>query len=392
LRFTFAPVRFGFAQDTLSVRAKIDQLNLVELGPLLPPGVTTKGTIAADIRVEGPTDHTAVAGSLRIDALEAELPGRRFVSLNLATDIGGTLQVPDLRGTLRIDQARLRIPERQNLLPTTGKAILWESAGTRDTTLAAGTLASASTGVRLPFDATVDMNLDVPSGFWILGKDLGIELSGDLDVGVRQRQLIVNGTLEAQQGWLTLMGRNFDLKQGRAEFDGINTLNPKLQIEMRTRIKSTEITVSITGDVEEPDLQLTSVPEMSEGNILSMLVFGVPADDLGTGETDFLAAQAVALAQTYSGEALTQVLGDQLGVDMVRFKSTGDEGDQTSTTALEIGKYVTPNILVQYEIDLQTGRGRDVTMQYRINQRLTLDSIVSRAARSGLRLTWGEDY
>jgi translocation and assembly module TamB len=236
------------------------------------------------------------------------------------------------------------------------------------------------------------MKLDVPSGFWILGKDLGVELSGDLDVGVRERLLIVSGTLEASQGWLTLMGRNFELEQGRCEFDGINTLNPELQIAMQTRIKSTEVTVSITGDVEEPDLELTSVPEMSEGNILSMLVFGVSADELEQGETDFLATQAMALAQSYSGAKLGQVLGDQLGVDMVRFKTTGDEDDTSSTTALEIGKYLTPNILVQYEIDLETGRGRDVTMEYRISDRMTLDSIVSRAARSGLRLTWGEDY
>jgi translocation and assembly module TamB len=392
LRFTFAPVQFGLGEDSLSARAKIDQLNLVELGPLLPAGVSTKGIIATDVRVEGPAKSAAIGGFVRIDKLEAELPGRRYLALDFASNLGGTLQVPEITGTLRIQQARLRIPERQNLLPTTGKAILWERASTPDTAATAGTLASQSVGVRLPFDAKVEMKLDVPSGFWILGKDLGVELSGDLDVGVRERLLIVSGTLEASQGWLTLMGRNFELEQGRCEFDGINTLNPELQIAMQTRIKSTEVTVSITGDVEEPDLELTSVPEMSEGNILSMLVFGVSADELEQGETDFLATQAMALAQSYSGAKLGQVLGDQLGVDMVRFKTTGDEDDTSSTTALEIGKYLTPNILVQYEIDLETGRGRDVTMEYRISDRMTLDSIVSRAARSGLRLTWGEDY
>ncbi len=122
---------------------------------------------------------------------------------------------------------------------------------------------------------------------------------------------------------------------------------------------------------------------------MGVLVFGRSPDQQGSGEGDFVAAQVAALAQSYSGAALQQVLGNQFGVDTVRFKSpSGDDGQGTS---LEVGKYLTSNVLLQYEIDLQTGRGRGVRMEYRISDRLKLDSHVSHDV-SGIEFNWSKNY
>ena len=234
------------------------------------------------------------------------------------------------------------------------------------------------------------MKIHVPSGFWILGADLGIELKGDLEARVDQQTPAVYGSLEAIQGWFTLLGRSFELVSGRCDFDGIDIFNPSLNVEMRTKVKTTTIFVSISGDVEEPELRLRSEPQMPEGDIISVLVFGQPADRLGSGEGDFVATQVASLAQSYSGAALQQVLGKQLGVDTVRFK-TSEDGAAAGTTSLEVGKYLTSNVLIHYEIDLQTGKGLGVTKEYRINERLKLDSKV-RLERSGVEFNWSKDY
>jgi translocation and assembly module TamB len=189
------------------------------------------------------------------------------------------------------------------------------------------------------------------------------------------------------------MGRHFTLHRGLCDFSGVDALNPALDIEMRTQIKSTKIFVLLTGDVEKPRLELRSEPEMSESDIISTLVFGQPADELGSGQGDFLAAQAAALAQSYSGAALQQVLGDQLGVDTVRFKARAEgESNAGAGTSLEIGKYLTPEILLQYEIDLSTGRGLGVSMEYRISQRIRVNTHFSQVDRSGIELNWSKDY
>ena len=391
LRVIFSPFELGMGEGELTAQLRADSLDLAELTPLLPAGSSAKGVFVADFSAEGPVDDPQLRGSFDFVGLELEVSGRRTMNLDFDSQLRGSLNAPDISGTLRVVQARLRIPERENLLPTEAQPLLWES--TADSVVESRRFEPASAMPLLPIPeaATVALKIDVPSGFWILGKDLGVELKGDLDAGVEKRVPVVHGRLEAVQGWFALMGRNFELDSGRCDFDGVNAFNPSLNIQMRTKVKSTTIFVSITGDVEEPELELRSEPEMSEGDIMGMLVFGQSADALGSGEGDFLAAQVTALAQSYSGAALQEVLGDRFGVDTVRFKSFAEDGDSSGGTALEVGKYISPSVLLQYEIDLHTGESRGVTMEYRINDRLKLDSHVWHE-RSGVEFNWSRDY
>lgn len=392
LRYILAPPTFGLGEGDVSVALRADSLDLAELTPLLPAGTSAEGIFVADLTAQGPGDDPRLQGVLDIAALDLEITGRRSLRLDFKSRLRGSWKAPDVTGTLRIEQARMSIPERQNLLPTSGQPMLWEEASTDSFASELETQPTMQASLRgIPRDARVALNIDVPSGFWILGRDLGVELKGDLDAGVEQQTLVVHGSLEAVQGWFTLMGRQFELDSGRCDFDGLNAFNPTLDIRMRTKVKSTTIFVTLSGDVDEPELTLRSEPEMSEGDIMGMLVFGQTAEQLGSGEGDFLAAQVTALAQSYSGAALQQVLGDQLGVDTVRFKAASEDDGEGTSTSLEVGKYLTPNVLLQYEIDLQTGRGLGVTMEYRISDRLKLDSHLGHE-RSGVEFNWSRDY
>lgn len=392
LRFSFAPFTLQLADGELSAQVRADSVDLEKLTPVLPSGASAKGLLVADLRASGPANDPQLRGSMRLEGLDLELTGRRTVRLNFSTQLAGSWRAPDVTGTLRIEQARLRIPERENLLPTQAQPLLWKTLDADSLVRPAVVGASPGTPLlRVPRDARLALKIDVPSGFWIVGNDLGIELKGDLDAGIENQSPVVQGRLEAVQGWFTLMGRNFELASGRCDFDGLNALNPTLRIEMRTQVRNTKIFVTITGDVEEPELKLRSEPEMSEGDIMAMLVFGQSADQLGSGQGDFLAAQVAALAQSYSGAALQQVVGDQLGIDTVRFKSRVEGEDNSARTSIEVGKYLTSNVLLQWEIDLHTGHSRGVTMEYRMTDRLKLDSHV-RPDRSGVEFNWSRDY
>jgi autotransporter translocation and assembly factor TamB len=394
LRFALAPFQVGVADEELRLEVRAESLEVAELNPLLPAGTSATGIIDADVRVAGPARDPAISGHLRIDNLEMELPRRSFIHFDFETTLAGTKSAPEMQGTLRVSQARLRVPERdEDLHASEGSPILWSEVAAPDSAWRQAAPDTGGGSFQLPEGTKVEMRVDVPSNFWILGNELGIELKGDLDVGVRGRTPMLQGRLEGVQGWFVLMGRHFTLHRGLCDFSGVDALNPALDIEMRTQIKSTKIFVLLTGDVEKPRLELRSEPEMSESDIISTLVFGQPADELGSGQGDFLAAQAAALAQSYSGAALQQVLGDQLGVDTVRFKARAEgESNAGAGTSLEIGKYLTPEILLQYEIDLSTGRGLGVSMEYRISQRIRVNTHFSQVDRSGIELNWSKDY
>ncbi|UCE03698.1 MAG: translocation/assembly module TamB [Candidatus Latescibacterota bacterium] len=394
LRFRLAPFQMGVAEEELLLELRAESLDVVELNPLLPARTSASGVIDANVSVQGAVSDPSIAGQVRIDDFQMELPRRSFVRFDFAANLAGSRSAPEVEGKLLVSQARLRVPERdEDLHAAEGSPILWSEVADPDSVWRRAAPDTGGGSLQLPEGTKVEMRVDVPAGFWILGNDLGIELRGELDIGVRGRTPMVQGRLEGLQGWFVLMGRQFTLQRGICDFTGVNPLNPALDIEMRTQVGSTRIFVILTGDVEEPELTLRSEPEMSEGDIISTLVFGQPADQLGSGQGDFLAAQAAALAQSYSGAALQKVLGDQLGVDTVRFKSRAEgESSAGAGTSLEIGKYLTPEILVQYEIDLQTGRGLGVSLEYRLSQRVRLNTHFSQVDRSGIELNWTKDY
>ena len=118
---------------------------------------------------------------------------------------------------------------------------------------------------------------------WIRRDDADVELRGDLRLGKEAYQpLFVTGDIRLVRGWYAFQGRRFDLDEGRIIFGGDVPPDPQLDITGDQPTGEYEVTVEITGRATEPALALSSEPPLEQADILSLLVFGRPARDLGT--------------------------------------------------------------------------------------------------------------
>ena len=85
--------------------------------------------------------------------------------------------------------------------------------------------------------------------------------------------------------------------------------------------------VRVTGTTRVPQLALTSTPPLEESDILALIVFNRPVNELGTGERASLAATAGGIATGFLAAPLGESIGRALDLDLFEITTTNDEGE-----------------------------------------------------------------
>jgi autotransporter translocation and assembly factor TamB len=202
---------------------------------------------------------------------------------------------------------------------------------------------------------SMDVHLVIPDNLVLRGHDLrpggptgaavgdmNITIGGDLYVRkAAGGPLTLTGVVNTVRGTYQFQGRRFELvRDGTIRFDGGAKLNPILNVTARRLIPNTgvEARVRITGTVDAPQLKLESTPTLEESDILALIIFNRPVNELGTGERASLAATAGGIATGFIAAPLGQSIGRALDVDLFEITTTSDSGELGA--AVTIGKQV----------------------------------------------------
>ncbi len=372
--------------DSITANFQARDLSLSDLNYLLAGEASLEGRLTLDIAAAGPTRDPRLTGNLAVAKLGARLADGTWALGAGEMKLSGTGRHPALRGNVRIDQGVLVVPEvRAALLPIEGTATLWREAA-HDTRAASQVPAPAAAEPVLQA-LDLELGLSIPSGFWIRGRGLDVELAGDLEVRQGEGAPAVFGDLAATRGQLTLLDRTFIVERGRTIFYGGAVVDPEIDLVLAAQQDDLLVRVNMTGTVMQPELRLTSEPELTEGDIMARLVFGRPLDQLDEKETGMLQSRAVSVARTFTTSRIEAMLSRQLGVDMLRF-TAGETGGR----ALMVGKYLNRRTLLRYEQSLQSEQVFSLGLEYWLARRFKLETSFSRATQSGLDLKWSRNY
>jgi autotransporter translocation and assembly factor TamB len=161
--------------------------------------------------------------------------------------------------------------------------------------------------------------------------DINITIGGDLTVRKAPGdQVRLIGTVQTVRGTYEFQGRRFDLQRnGQLRFVGETEINPFLDIQATRIIPNTgvEARIHVTGTVKAPVLELTSNPPLDESDILALIVFNRPVNELGTGERSSLAATAGGIATGFIAAPLGESIGRALDLDLFEITTTTDTGE-----------------------------------------------------------------
>jgi hypothetical protein len=398
-------------------------LPLDYLNRFLPPEISLGGrlSVAAGLALAAADTlqgQEAVAGSevsglARASDLMVYLPNNSRVRLNGEVGLGGKLRDPRLEGHVTVSNGLYRLPEIQRSLhPITGRSDLWTAAITAAELEAAATDSVAPVlwledtplvSPSPPYIPDLDLTITLPGNFLITGYGLDIELAGELKVTRGQDEEgrpapAVNGRIHIVEGNLNALNHIFEVERGEFDLMGRVPANPNINLKMVTQVEDTEIRILVTGTALDPKVDLESEPQMIQADIMAVLLFGRPINDLdndqrGSMEQEQTPAQQLmhnlqGVALIFGTAGLQNRMSERLGIDQMGFGSDTEGGGR-----LVLGKFINPKLLLKYQLSLERSGTYLMTLEYSLSQAFKLISSYGQGEdASGLELRWLRRY
>ena len=153
-------------------------------------------------------------------------------------------------------------------------------------------------------------------------------------------------------------------------------LQIELDIEAETRIRSSvsgaeyTITVSVTGDPENPEIALSGTGPagvVSEQDMVTLLTAGMTYGELQQFDSTALGS----VAGNYLGQWLARSIRDDVGLDALQFSP--DFSSDTTSLVVNAGKYVLPDLFVSYSSDVFSSDAGTISAQYFFNRDFFLE-------------------
>ena len=235
---------------------------------------------------------------------------------------------------------------------------------------------------------SLDFAVVVPDRFFVRGNGLDTEWAGRIEFSGSLPEPVIVGSLEIIRGRFLFFGRRLSITRGVISLDG--TYPPAPDIDIVTQVQSGGITaiLRISGDVERPAIELDSVPQMPEDEILARLLFGREASRITPWQAVTLAR---AINQIRGGGSTFDVMGRTrrfLHVDQIELREADqDEGQM----AVSVGKYVSDRVYVELERGVGAEGGRAL-VEVELTPTIRLETEAGTQAGSALGVVWGWDY
>ena len=404
--FTIPELGTNYTGLETRVDLQPDTVNLQEFKILDNRGfpMTIGGTLAVHERSVG-------AVNIRIQSENFEVIDNAIADLKLDTElrITGELRKPRVEGFVEVENGTIHVAElveqtTSNPYATTAADLNLEGADAAARAAAADTAAKGEVAPAAPaepsiFDALdLDVALGIPSNLVLRGNDIRpanapiemgdmlVTVGGAVNIskppGSRVRIL---GEVNTVRGNYTFQGRRFEiLRDGRIRFDGSDDLDPIIDLRARRIISGVETFVRVQGTIRQPELSFSSNPPLDQADILSLIVFNQPINELGEGQQASLAERATALAGGYLASGLAQSIGNALDLDEFEIQA-GEGGFGPSLT---VGEQVGERFFFRIRQGFGDAQATELVLEYQITDFLRAQATAAETSGGTQRVTF----
>jgi hypothetical protein len=298
------------------------------------------------------------------------------VRIQSAVSLSGQLRSPIVQGFLGVTTGSVNLDE---IIATVGSSPYpTQAAGDAGNTTAALANTSIEPAPSGPFDGLrMNMTLTIPDDLVVKASSLqtagspislgslivtlGGNLSATKEPGGPVRLV---GTVNTIRGNYDFQGRRFEiLRDGTIRFEGTDEFNPRLDIRTRRVIQAVDARVNVRGTLDQPEIVLSSMPPLEQADILSLIVFNQPVNQLGEGDQVSLAQRAQSLAAGAVTGQLAQSIGKALNLDTFEIDVAPENGSGPQVTIGQqlgqslylkvqqgVGNQNTTNVVIEYEL------------------------------------------
>jgi autotransporter translocation and assembly factor TamB len=368
----------------------------IRVDPVALAGGDGKAILTGVVNLEGfaPKDFQF---QLNADQFTVMRDIARRAVLDTKLTLAGTPLFPRVNGTITLLEVRFPLPGFGGSLATVDEKNLTIQALTGEAR--PETQQAQEQQKKEPPDILKNLEarlrIQMAKNVWIHSPDASIELRGDIHVNKQPTtDFILEGTVETVRGFYKFQGRKFVLEKGEISFPGITEIDPNLNIVVTYKAAKYKVYITIGGTAKKPSLMLSSEPPLEQIDILSVLLFGRPSDQISQPQESSLASSAgqlLGIQSFVSGElqqTVEQLLGPSLSPDIIDINT----GQGFSESSVSVGKYITEEVFVSFEQQFGTKQGSQVKVEYDISKNFKLESTVDEEGNSGVDLIWNFQY
>jgi autotransporter translocation and assembly factor TamB len=333
--------------------------------------------------------------SIAVKAADFKVIDNKLGNVRVNTDLRltGEMKAPRIEGDLGVTTGVVNLDPVLDLVGSSAystQQIEYATAGGASGTATGAAAASAS---GLPstsglVDAMqIDVRLTVPNDLVVKASDLraldspislgalNATFGGNLYVGrTPYDRTRLWGTVNTIRGTYDFQGRRFTiLRDGTIRFEGLDDLDPELNIRTERVIQAVTANVTVNGTVKQPKIVLSSTPPLEQADILSLIVFNQPINQLGEGQQINLAQRAETLATGAVATQLANSIGSALGLDLFEISTAPDSG---AAAELTIGQQVGQNLFVKVQQGIGDQSQTNFILEYELANWLRLQTNV----------------
>src|SRR5207253_9132675 len=137
-------------------------------------------------------------------------------------------------------------------------------------------------------------------------------------------------------------------------------IDPVLDLPARRIISEVETFVTVRGTLKRPELSFSSKPPLDEADILSLIVFNQPINELGEGQQVSITERAAAFATGYLASGLSRSIANALALDEFEFAA----GDQGAGPNLTVGEQVRDKLLLRLRLGFRVVQATSLILAY----------------------------
>ena len=183
------------------------------------------------------------------------------------------------------------------------------------------------------------------------------------------------GTLEAAEGSQAFYrGNQFAITKGELQFKDRDRIDALIDLNAQTQVREFLVTLKAFGRLSDPKVLLRAEPELTEGDILSLLTLGVTSRDRGVSSQAGagLAAEALFSAVGLDRQLQRFLPKNALLRDLSFHLSTtyNEASGQVEPTAQLESKFLTDRLKLGMTQPV-SGRGTRAQAEYKFNERLS---------------------
>ena len=275
--------------------------------------MTIGGTLAVHERSVGAVD-------VKVQSEDFEVIHNDLAELGIDTDVRvtGELRAPRVEGLVEVEDGTIevaRVLEEVTADP-------YVTLPTEIDPQRPAPLAPAPAVPRATILEALDLNIGVavPSNLILRGRDLR-PANAPIDIGdmnvtvggliqVRKQPASpfrITGEVNTVRGSYTFQGHRFEImRDGRIRFAGTDDIDPRIDLRACRVISGVETIIRVQGSMRQPELSFSSNPPQEQADILSLIIFNAPINELGESQQISLTERAGALAGGYLTSGLTR--------------------------------------------------------------------------------------